>query len=115
MTQAFQHLRELLGAPGSTGFTDGDLLERFASHRDEAAFAELLRRHGAMVLSVCRSLLRQTQDAEDAFQATSWSWPAGRGRSKNPPALATGSTESPVARRGAHAGAPRACRRVKSG
>jgi RNA polymerase sigma factor (sigma-70 family) len=70
MSQAFQHLRGLLGAPGGTGVTDGGLLERFASHRDEAAFAELLRRHGAMVLSVCRRLLRQTQDAEDAFQAT---------------------------------------------
>ena len=70
MSQVFQHLRGLLGAPGGTGVTDGELLERFASHRDEVAFKELLRRHGAMVLSVCRSLLRQTQDAEDAFQAT---------------------------------------------
>ena len=70
MSQVFQHLRGLLGAPGGTGVTDSELLERFASHRDEAAFKELLRRHGAMVLSVCRSLLRHTQDAEDAFQAT---------------------------------------------
>jgi RNA polymerase sigma factor (sigma-70 family) len=70
MSQVIQHLRGLLGAPGGAGVTDGELLERFASRRDEAAFAELLRRHGAMVLSVCRSLLRQTQDAEDAFQAT---------------------------------------------
>jgi RNA polymerase sigma factor (sigma-70 family) len=70
MSQVFQHLCGLLGAPDCTGVPDGGLLERFASHRDEAAFAELLRRHGAMVMSVCRNLLRQTQDAEDAFQAT---------------------------------------------
>jgi RNA polymerase sigma factor (sigma-70 family) len=70
MSPAFHHLRGLLGAAGDTDVSDGGLLERFASHRDEAAFAELLRRHGAMVLSVCNSLLHQTQDAEDAFQAT---------------------------------------------
>jgi RNA polymerase sigma factor (sigma-70 family) len=70
MSQLFQHLRGLLGAAGDIEVTDGGLLERFANHGDEAAFGQLLRRHGAMVLSVCRSLLRQTQDAEDAFQAT---------------------------------------------
>jgi DNA-directed RNA polymerase specialized sigma24 family protein len=49
---------------------DSLLLERFARHRDEVAFARLLRRHGPMVLAVCRRLLRHSQDAEDAFQAT---------------------------------------------
>ncbi len=49
---------------------DGELLRRFAQQRDPCAFEELLRRHGAMVLRVCRSALRQEQDAEDAFQAT---------------------------------------------
>lgn len=50
--------------------SDGHLLERFVTHRDEAAFADLLRRHGPMVLSVCRRALVNEQDREDVFQAT---------------------------------------------
>jgi RNA polymerase sigma factor (sigma-70 family) len=52
------------------GPTDGELLGRFVARGDGPAFAELLRRHGPMVLSTCRRLLRHEQDAEDAFQAT---------------------------------------------
>src|SRR5437588_6351038 len=50
--------------------SDGQLLEQFIGARDEHAFEELLRRHGPMVLGVCRRLLGHAQDAEDAFQAT---------------------------------------------
>src|SRR6516165_4976373 len=51
---------------------DAQLLDRFVSCRDdaaEAAFEELVIRHGPMVLRVCRSALRDAHDAEDAFQA----------------------------------------------
>lgn len=50
--------------------SDADLLDRFVSERDAAAFEALVRRHGPMVFAVCRRILRHAQDAEDAFQAT---------------------------------------------
>jgi RNA polymerase sigma factor (sigma-70 family) len=63
-------LRRAVQEPGSGALTDADLLARWVNGRDEAAFEVLLWRHGPMVLSVCRRLLRCAQDAEDAFQAT---------------------------------------------
>ena len=56
-----------------TGLTDGQLLERFGTREEaasEAAFAALLERHGPMVLGVCRKIVREDHEAEDAFQAT---------------------------------------------
>src|SRR5262245_60547932 len=50
--------------------SDSDLLTRFANQRDEAAFQAIVRRHGAMVFSACRTAAKSEQDAEDAFQAT---------------------------------------------
>src|SRR5262245_55577578 len=50
--------------------TDDQLLHRFAAHRDEEAFAALLQRHGRLVYSVCRNILRHEHDVEDAFQGT---------------------------------------------
>src|SRR5437762_12754304 len=63
-------LRRLVRPEGAGGLTDGQLLERYVAGRDEAAFEVLVWRHGAMVLGLCRRLLRREQDAEDAFQAT---------------------------------------------
>jgi RNA polymerase sigma factor (sigma-70 family) len=65
-----QHLRGLAIRATLADATDGQLLDRFAARREEDAFAVLLKRHGPMVLSVCRRVLGQEHDAEDAFQAT---------------------------------------------
>jgi RNA polymerase sigma factor (sigma-70 family) len=64
------HLRRAALAPGGAGQTDGELLELYANRRDAAAFEALVHRHGPMVLRVCRRVLRNQADAEDAFQAT---------------------------------------------
>src|SRR5262245_38353606 len=64
-----RHLRKLASARHDHELPDRQLLDRFTLHRDEAAFATLLRRHGPMVLRVCHSILHHLHDAEDAFQA----------------------------------------------
>lgn len=66
----FRRLRYVLGSPATEGVSDGALLERYVAGREEAAFAALMERHGPMVLGVCRRVLRNSPDADDAFQAT---------------------------------------------
>jgi len=62
-----QHVRRLLA---SEPLADQQLLDRFASDRDESAFSSLVHRYGPMVLRVCRRQLRDSHEADDAFQAT---------------------------------------------
>jgi RNA polymerase sigma factor (sigma-70 family) len=50
--------------------SDADLLQRFRAGREETAFALLVQRHGPMVHGVCRRVLGDVHEAEDAFQAT---------------------------------------------
>src|SRR6516164_7916227 len=64
-----RHIRKL-AAHAEEADSDWELLRRFSQGRDEEAFAILLRRHGPMVLRVCRRLAGNDADAEDAFQAT---------------------------------------------
>src|SRR6516162_4261148 len=65
-----QHLRHLIGGVPAAAMTDSQLLERFVAHRDETAVEVLVRRHGPLVFGVCRRVLHNWHDAEDAFQAT---------------------------------------------
>jgi RNA polymerase sigma factor (sigma-70 family) len=67
---ALREIHRLFQAGTVAGFTDGQLIEQFLSTRDEEAFAALVGRHGPMVLSVCRSVLNDSPEVEDAFQAT---------------------------------------------
>ena len=68
-----RHLETLFHAGTIVGLGDAQLLDRFASRRDEAAeiaFTALVERHGPMVFRVCREVLRDPHEAQDAFQAT---------------------------------------------
>jgi RNA polymerase sigma factor (sigma-70 family) len=70
MNRVLRHIRRAALLRARDGATDAQLVESFVTRRDEAAFEALLRRHGPMVMGVCRRVLRHAQDAEDAFQAT---------------------------------------------
>lgn len=70
LSEAIQHIRQALRPGDEAGLSDGQLLGCFVEQRDELALAEIVRRHGPMVWAVCRRILVNYHDAEDAFQAT---------------------------------------------
>ena len=70
MNGLLRYVRRLSMAGDRACVTDGDLLKRFLASQDEEAFEALVRRHGPAVLAVCRQVLGNVHDAEDAFQAT---------------------------------------------
>jgi RNA polymerase sigma factor (sigma-70 family) len=69
-THLLGQIRRWAAGQSAPALTDQQLLDRFGTHRDETAFAALVERHGPAVLRLCRRLLGDEQDAEDAFQAT---------------------------------------------
>ncbi|MGH7226092.1 MAG: sigma-70 family RNA polymerase sigma factor, partial [Gemmataceae bacterium] len=89
LAAGLRHLRGRMAAQGRSQESDEQLLYAFTTGRDEDAFAVLVRRHGSMVLHVCRRVLEHQQDAEDAFQATFLVLARGAARLRRKTALAS--------------------------
>src|SRR5262245_61303752 len=68
--EALTYVRKWVRSRAIRPESDGELWERLVTSRDETAFATLVDRYGALILGVCRRVLRRQQDIDDAFQAT---------------------------------------------
>jgi len=77
------HIRRLVAPPAVQELTDSQLVESFSTEHDQAAFAQLMKRHGPLVWGVCCHHLERHQDAEDAFQPLFWCWRSKPARSKS--------------------------------
>ncbi|MBO0700230.1 MAG: RNA polymerase sigma factor, partial [Zavarzinella sp.] len=84
---ALRHVRRWLQRAGPAAGNDAELVRRFAKQGDQAAFAELVDRHGPMVLAVARRVVADYQAAEDVFQATFLALARRAGRIRQPEAL----------------------------
>jgi RNA polymerase sigma factor (sigma-70 family) len=88
-TESLLHYLHRLMSHSDSDASDAALLKRFVARNDESAFAALLARHGPMVHGVCRRILRDGHDAEDAFQATFLVLARKAGSLRRPEALAS--------------------------
>ena len=70
LTAVVDYVRRVVSDGVSGDQSDGELLQAFLTASDHRSFAHLVKRHGCMVMRICRRVLRNEQDAEDAFQAT---------------------------------------------
>jgi RNA polymerase sigma factor (sigma-70 family) len=82
--QLLRHIHRFVPRPESGPDSDASLLDRFVRCQDEDAFAALVARHGPMVLGVCRSVLANAHEADDAFQAV-WLVLARKAATVKPP------------------------------
>jgi hypothetical protein len=70
LSPVLRYIRKIVDGPSSDLVADSQLLDRFVSRQNETAFTALVERHGPMVMGICRRILCNCHDAEDAFQAT---------------------------------------------